>query len=1045
VTDAQGAPLPACRLGIVPPIDPAAWHRIRIVALGDHVVHEVDGIVAVDFTDRHPQRLRRGVLALQLHGGAPMTVRFRNLLLRELAGTAPPQWIWAAAVRDEQEVWLQRTFVLGERVTQGKLHATCDNRMTVWLNGVEVMRGEDWARPQHRDVAHALREGQNELLVRARNDDGPAGMALDLGWTGASRQGSLRSGPDWLVSEREPRAEGAGWQIARGLGEIGQPGLRWSADVGADALRDVEIQARPGPAPELALLPGFVAERILEVPRSLGSWVCLAFDPRGRLYASDQRRGLWRITPAQGGDARVEPVPVDLEGAQGLLWAFDSLYAIVNGKRSGLYRLRDRDGDDRLDEAVCLTRLENDGEHGPHGLVLAPEGEGFLVTGGNHTPLPRITGSRVPTTWDEDQLVRQIEDPRGHANGIRAPGGWVCRVSPDGSRWEVVAIGLRNAYDLALDPDGELFTFDSDMEWDVGLPWYRPTRILHVTSGAEFGWRTGSGKWPATYPDSLPGILDLGLGSPTGLVFGAGTTFPARYRDALFALDWTNGVIHAIHLERAGASWRATREEFVRGKPLALTDAVVGKDGALWFVTGGRGTKSVLYRVWHPGEAAAPAAPRGLPPAVQQRRRLEAFHGCVDPAAVEAAWPALGSEDLHLRYAARLALEFQPVAQWRQAALAETDAARRATALLALARCGTPDDRGPILASLLRLPWEAHAPRFRIEWLRTLGLVLIRLGPASAFERERLLATLEPRFPTGEPGVDRELSMLLVHLESKVLVPRLVSRLQFGPDDPQGLASAIHAAFLLRLVRGGWTPQTRQQLFEFFPRAAAVPGGESYVGYLRAIRRDALEQLDQGEREALGRLPLLRLTQPPEFPITPPRGPGRVWTLPGAIAVLQASPQGLRGRSFESGRNLYHATGCAVCHRIAGDGGDIGPDLTRAGNKFAIADLLAAILEPNRDISDQYGTSVVRLKDGTSRLGRVVRRPAKKLLEVHAPDPDVDPETIRDDDVAAVESVKTSQMPAGLLDRLNQDELLDLLAYVSAGGDRKSPPYRGER
>ena len=43
-------------------------------------------------------------------------------------------------------------------------------------------------------------------------------------------------------------------------------------------------------------------------------------------------------------------------------------------------------------------------------------------------------------------------------------------------------------------PSGELFTFDSDDEGDMGLPWYRPARICHVVSGVDWGWRNGAGK-----------------------------------------------------------------------------------------------------------------------------------------------------------------------------------------------------------------------------------------------------------------------------------------------------------------------------------------------------------------------------------------------------------------------------------------------------------------------------------------------------------------------------------------------------------------------
>src|SRR6185437_11854451 len=84
------------------------------------------------------------------------------------------------------------------------------------------------------------------------------------------------------------------------------------------------------------LLPGYQVERLFTVPKTeLGSWVAIAFDDQGRLIASDQGdKGLCRITPpAIGGHepTRVERLDVKITGAQGLLYAFDSLYVSVNG------------------------------------------------------------------------------------------------------------------------------------------------------------------------------------------------------------------------------------------------------------------------------------------------------------------------------------------------------------------------------------------------------------------------------------------------------------------------------------------------------------------------------------------------------------------------------------------------------------------------------------------------------------------------------------------------------------------------------------------
>ena len=136
--------------------------------------------------------------------------------------------------------------------------------------------------------------------------------------------------------------------------------------------------------------------------------------------------------------------------------------------------------------------------------------------------------------------------------GEKAPGGHIYRVSPDGKRWDLVSIGFRNPFDIAFNRDGELFTYDSDMEWDVNTPWYRPTRVLHVASGSEFGYRNGAGKWPAYTIDSLPAVADVGPGSPTGVTFGYGARFPAKYQEALYLCDWSYGKLYAAASQAEG-------------------------------------------------------------------------------------------------------------------------------------------------------------------------------------------------------------------------------------------------------------------------------------------------------------------------------------------------------------------------------------------------------------------------------------------------------------------------------------------------------------
>src|SRR5262249_38529540 len=273
---------------------------------------------------------------------------------------------------------------------------------------------------------------------------------------------------------------------------------------------------------------------------------------------------------------------------------FGSLYIVANSPaRSGLYRVRDTDGDDRFDRVEELRRFDGEGEHGPHGVVLGPSGRHLYIVGGNGSYLAGPPeSSAIPAPWREDRLQRRIGASDGGFGPTR-PGGWICRTDPEGRSFELVAMGFRNPYDLAFNPDGELFTFDSDMEWDAGTPWYRPTRVNHVIDGADFGWRAGTSKWPEDYPDSFGSVVDVGFSSPTGVTFGTGARFPATYQRAFFVADWSYGNIYAVHLEPKGASYSGRLERFVSSAPLPVTDLVVRpQDGALYFTVGGRGTTS---------------------------------------------------------------------------------------------------------------------------------------------------------------------------------------------------------------------------------------------------------------------------------------------------------------------------------------------------------------------------------------------------------------------------------------------------------------------
>ena len=122
-------------------------------------------------------------------------------------------------------------------------------------------------------------------------------------------------------------------------------------------------------------------------------------------------------------------------------------------------------------------------------------------------------------------------------------------------------------------------------------------------------------------------------------------------------------------------------------------------------------------------------------------------------------------------------------------------------------------------------------------------------------------------------------------------------------------------------------------------------------------------------------------------------------------------------------------------------GNNIGPDLTQVGTRFSKKDLLEAIIEPNKAVSDQYASKVFDLKNGNSVVGRLQKEDDDKYYVIQNP---FSPDEIREIPKAEVRRVsisKVSMMPPGMINSLNKEELKDLIAYLIAGGNEDSPVY----
>ncbi len=991
------------------------------------------------------------------------SLRLGFLLLSLAAASAQtPEWIWhsnnGAPPGDNENRSFKKTLTLDETVAKATVLATADNSFELFINGKSVSQGDDWNHPYKADVTKNLVQGENLILATGHNDGGAAGFIARLNITLKSgKKLVVVTDSSWLASEQNNPAAGI-WVKAASIGKLGiQP---WG-DVFSQTPAPAAGQATPVSA--LSVAPGFKVELLRSAQRGEGSWVSMTVDDDGRLIVSPQDGSLLRMTvPAGDGEVQVEKITPEFGSAMGLLWAKGYLFVDGRGPEGlGIYRLRDPQGNGQYTVHKLLKKIPSGGgEHGSHGIVMGPDGFLYQVNGNFVHVLDDIAKDSAHKNYADDLVLPRLEDGNGFGVGNKPPGGHILRFDTDGQKFELFAAGQRNDYDIAFNEDGELFGFDSDMEWDWGLPWYRPIRINHIVSGADFGFREGSGKWPVWYPDSLPPAMNIGVGSPTGVRFGTGAKFPAKYRKAFFVMDWTYGRILAVHLTPDGATYSATAEDFIRpkGAPLNVTDLEIGKDGAMYFLTGGRGTQSGLYRVTYTGPRPAEPAPSdsemdGIKAAREARalrHRIEIFHTKKDASAIDFIWGNLKSPDRWIRYAARIALENQDVSLWQDRVFKEEQTDAAITATLALARVGDHSLEKQLFGNLARVGGDSLTEAQGLECLRTIEVIFARMGRPDQETAAAAIEALSKYYPAEHEPLNRELCQLLVYLEAPDVVEKTLGLLDAATTQEE----QIFYITALRNLKKGWTKQQHEHYFAWFQKSRAgldhtddtlqwfkdagrdYGDGASFGGFMRSIRRDAVASLSDNERGELAGVIIGRKAEVKAA--AKERKFVKDWKMADLAAALDMTG---KGRSFERGKEVFTASQCIVCHRFGNEGGAVGPDLTAVFSRFTRRDVLESIIEPSKVISEQYLNTTLSLKNGDEVTGRIVEESPAAYQVVVNPLTQTRTE-VKKSDVAEKRFSKISPMPEGLVNNFTREEIMDLLAYIQSAGKSDAPIYK---
>jgi putative heme-binding domain-containing protein len=884
------------------------------------------------------------------------------------------------------------------------------------------------------------------------------------------------------------------------------------------------------PVQGLALPPGF------EVTEFAGDDLAhdihtMTLDPQGRVVVAG--RGYIRMLVDDDGDGRADRAitvaDTPRDGAMGMLWEGNTLWCVGDG---GLRRFTIGPDGKALGPSELVRKLKTGGEHDAHALRRGSDGWLYLLCG-------NTTGIGA-------------KDAQRPTSPVREPiAGGVLRFPPDLSDSEVVADGFRNAYDFDFNDDGELFTFDSDNERCVGLPWYEGTRFYHVIPGGHYGWRAPqraeTWRMPPYFYDVVRPIADLGRGSPTGVACYRHRQFPTKYRGGFFLADWTFGRLWFVPLRRAADTYAGTPELFLEATgdhgfaPTAL--CVHPRTGDLYVSIGGRGTRGAVYRIRYPAGMADAAnfvtpalpkreLPRRVPPALVTRtegkvagevwfdlarnsvvtigaqrasvRRAQLFIGDIGaPSAKGTVWegytvrePRAGdhrdlrsalrerfphpehSADIDREVSRTLAMlaDDDPGVLQRVAAkwTSESHPVEDIHYLIVAARLTaerTPPITKAVAGALLGLDRKFTERRLNRDsnWplrIAELHAELARRDPG--LNRVLVAADDFPRpgnvLFTRCPGFDRRRAAEQFHESAKtrndfpwnVELVRLMGNLSGDQYRPilrslwlqGGYENAIVAVLSRdpqsedrdKFVAGLRSPQLTQ-ITDCLDALDKMREEKEPAELLALVR--VLRSLGDGKAEVPVRDHVVRRLQRVTGQMFGPDRPAWTAWLAAAHPELAAQLGGADGVDVdawhkrlaatdwargdaERGKGTFQRASCASCHSGSTA---VGPDLRGVASRFSRDDLLTAILQPSKDISPRYRTTHITTTDGKVYQGLIIYEAVDGLILQTG-----SAETVR---IAGgqIESrgfTDTSLMPAGLLDKLSDHEIADLLAYLKA-------------
>jgi putative membrane-bound dehydrogenase-like protein len=827
----------------------------------------------------------------------------------------------------------------------------------------------------------------------------------------------------------------------------------------------------------LVQAPADLDVTLFAAPPKVNYPVAVAAGPAGEVFVAVDEQGSIGRTPGGGkvlrcvdkdGDGKADEVKVfaKMDHPRGLISQGRSLW-VMHPPTLSVYH--DDDGDGVADRhEVLVTGLTTDmitnrgGDHTTNGIRMGIDGWIYIAVG--------------------DYGIKQARGKDGTTLVLR--GGGVLRVRPDGTELEVFATGLRNPFDLAIDPFLNLFTRDNTND---GAGW--DTRVSHLVQTGHYGYT----QLYANFPDEImPPLGSFGGGAGTGGLVLQSPLWPTKYRGALYTGDWARSEVYRHELRKHGPTFELQQEGFLKiPRPTGMDMDAAGR----LYVASWRGGEASVYVGPNVGFIAR-VTPRGLkPPPLPDLKaadlaQLVRHLGGPDPVTrLHAQREILGRGRNDEATAALVKLASDPGAapEGRVAAiftLAQVDGKDARKVLLKLTEDAVVrefalralTDRKPDLAGLDTKPFLAaladESPRVRAQAIISLG----RLGDVSAASAI-LPLTVRPKgsaMPTKKPVHDQpDPGRVLPHLAVRALVSlgavdACLEALD-GPYAPGALWTLRYmhdkkaVEGLIKKLGTAWSPEVRRgilvTLIRLYHREADYKGswwgirpdstGPYYdrrewdlskrIGaVITTAALDADPETAALLRKELARhrvslkgIPVAAEAAAPaekEAPIVvrkaDPNDPNQI----GNLTYEAAAKRALAAKGdVQKGNALFKAQSCAACHTDADGQTPKGPHLVDIGKRYSPAELVESVLKPSAKIAQGFETYRFEMADGQVHVGFVVSEGAKTVLIRESTGV---PLALPRDEIESRQRQDRSAMPDGVVDTLTPEQLADLIAYL---------------